>query len=125
MVRRTLVSIVGAAVCLACATGGSGSNPPLPGGPSSGGGDDSSLQGVDAAQGNPVDDASSLDEASQPADSDGGASQAGMCNDILHGLAALGDSLLGKTPATCASSSDCSAGQCCYVSATASACVKQ
>jgi hypothetical protein len=122
MVRRTLVSMVAAGVCLACATGGSGQNPPLPGGPS--GGDDSSFEEVDAAQTNRVDDASSPDDAGQPSDSDGAASQAGMCNDILHGLAALGESLLGQTAATCASSSDCSAGQCCYVSATASACVK-
>jgi hypothetical protein len=128
MARRFLVTLVLTPLSLACATAGAGANPPLPGEPS-GGSDGGAPQGADAAQATPADDAGIVaDDAGAPSDSDGAANAAnaaGTCNDILHGLVALGGSLLGQKPATCASSSDCSAGECCYVSPTGSACVKQ
>ena len=126
MPRRFIVTLVLTPLWMACATAGAGANPPLPGEPS-GGSDGAAPQGEDAAQATPADDASAVagDDAGVPSDSDGAANAGGTCNDILHGLVALGGSLLGQKPATCASSSDCSAGECCYVSPTASACVKQ
>jgi hypothetical protein len=125
MARRFIVTLVLTPLSLACATAGAGANPPLPGEPSAAS-DGGAPQGDDAAQATPADDASTVaDDAGAPSDPDGAANAAGTCNDILHGLVALGGSLLGQKPATCATSSDCSAGECCYVSPTASACVKQ
>ncbi len=125
MLRRTVLCMAAAPWWMACAAGGTGSNPPLPGGPTNNIDDGASLQGEDASEPIPGNDASTLqDDGGAPSDIDG-ALMAGTCNDLLHGLEALGSSLLGSQPDTCAESSDCPAGQCCYVSATASACVKQ
>lgn len=123
MLRTTFVWVVAAPWWLACATGGTGSNPPLPGGPDGVDGG-APLQEGDAAEAIPGDDAStSQDDAGPTPDSDSASNAADTCNDLLHGLQALGVSLLGPHPAMCAASPDCPAGQCCYVSATASACV--
>jgi hypothetical protein len=126
MARRFIVTLVLTPLSLACATAGAGVNPPLPGEPS-GGSDGAAPQAEDAAQATPADDAGTVaDDAAAASDPDGAANAAaGTCNDILHGLVALGGSLLGQHPVSCASASDCSAGECCYVSPTASACVKQ
>ena len=125
MVQRAVVWLVVALSWVACATGGAGSNPPLPGGPTGTGTSEdgaSPLQGQDAGEATPGDDASlGGDDGGMTPTSDGGAT----CDDFLHGLKALGVSLLGKQPAMCVVSSDCDAGECCYAGASGSACVMQ
>jgi len=116
-----LLPLAAFAFLAACATGGTGSNPPLPGtGPKSGSsggtsGDDGSggeLQGDDAGD---VDAVASGDDAATPSD------PAATCNDALHGLKAL----FVLPPKTCTNSVDCSAGECCFVGASGSTCVMQ
>jgi hypothetical protein len=94
-----------------CATEGQGTTPPLPGGPaiagdSAGvGGDDGSVGGGD--EGGAAGDASP--------------SEGGTCSDLLHGFKAL----LALPPVACKSSSDCAAGECCFVGPVSSTCVMQ
>ena len=98
---------------LACATGGGGSNPPLPGGSFV----DDAQPGKDGGPGAPGDDATAGDDGGASASGDGGDS----CNDLVHSLRAL----FAIPPMTCATSTDCPAGDCCFVGNSGSACVMQ
>lgn len=103
-------AVLAFAAMAACATGGGGSNPPLPGG-----------NFVDDAQsadgGGPGDDAAAGVDGGPSASGDGGNS----CNDLVHGLRAL----FAIPPMACATSTDCPAGDCCFVGNSGSACVMQ
>jgi hypothetical protein len=92
----------------ACATSGTGSNPPLPNGPASTGDDGAVAANDDATAGPPGDDADMADGAS-------------TCNDALHGLRAL----FVLPPVACTSSTDCASGSCCFVGPSSSTCVMQ
>jgi hypothetical protein len=99
---------------VACATAGDGTNPPLPGVALS---DDASLAD-DASPGDP----SSGDDSAAADPGDGAAAPSGStCGDSLHGLRAL----FVLPPVPCSRSTDCAAGDCCYVGTTASTCVMQ
>ena len=98
----------------ACATGGAGSDPPLPNGPRSA--NDSGDFGADDAQGDDMGD-----DASPGSAGDDGGGAASTCNDALHELKAL----FVIPPVACTTSSDCASGSCCFVGPSASTCVMQ
>ena len=102
-----------------CATGGAGSNPPLPGGGS--GADDTGSIGSpgddDGGSTSPGDDATGVEGD----DSGSSGSSSDQCNDAVHGLRAL----VVLSPMKCTASTDCPTGDCCYVNSLGSACVMQ
>ncbi len=103
---RQFALLFGAA-CVGCATQGKGSAPPLPGQPAAP--DSDALAGDDA--GTPADEGGTVDDAAA----------GGTCNDPLHALKAI--FVLPAVP--CATSTDCSSGDCCYVNGSSSTCVMQ
>ena len=103
-----------------CATEGKGNTPPLPGGPAVNGESDA-VAGDDAAQGPPGDDGGGTGDDGGAAADEGGPATGGTCNDVLHGLKAF--FVIPAVP--CTGSSDCAAGDCCYVNGSASSCVMQ
>ena len=104
------------ALLCACATGGAGSNPPLPNAPASMG-DDGAIARDDASAGSAGDDAT----APPPGDDADTAGGASTCNDALHELKAL----FVLPPVACTSSTDCASGSCCFVGPSSSTCVMQ
>jgi hypothetical protein len=103
-----------------CATAGKGTSPPLPGEPAAANDDSDAAAGGDAATPSPGDD------GGESTDDGGGAGEAGpasggTCTDALHGLKAF--FVIPAVP--CTGSSDCAAGDCCYVNGSASTCVMQ
>jgi hypothetical protein len=96
---------------VACATGGPGNDPEF--GPVDEDGGGAGVTG---------DDASDDSSPGNPSADEGG-SASGICpNDPTHELEALGAIL---APKPCTSGADCTAGQCCFVGASASSCVMQ
>jgi hypothetical protein len=96
-----------------CATEGQGTTPPLPGEPPLAGDSTGAGTGDGGAVGS-GDDGGTSDEGAASADAGEGA-----CNDFLHGLRAL----FVLPPVPCKGTSDCSAGDCCFVGPTSSTCV--
>ncbi len=100
--------------CAGCATAGPGDTPALPGVPSNDGDSGSSSDDGSAGDGAGL----SGDDGSSPA---GEADSGSTCDDVVHSLRAL----FAIPPMTCAASTDCPSGDCCYVGSTGSACVMQ
>jgi|SRR5580704_4103081 hypothetical protein len=113
------VSLALCVTCVGCATAGKGNTPPLPGDPALNG-DTDALAGEDAAT-PPGDDGGGTSDDGGGGMDEGGQASGGTCNDPLHGLKAL--FVIPAVP--CTGSSDCPAGDCCYVSGSASSCVMQ
>jgi hypothetical protein len=100
------MSLLGAGVPAACATGGAGNDPSF--------GTTVTVDGE--ADAGPSDDA--------PAGDDGESADADTCSDAIHGAAALVAALAGHA-LTCTMSSQCPVGQCCFANSSVSACVMQ
>jgi hypothetical protein len=109
--RSVSAILLACATCVACATEGPGSAPPLPGQP------------VLSGESNPIGDDGAV-VGDDGGTTEGGAASpdpAGTCNDLLHGLKAF----FVLPPVPCTSGATCPSGDCCYVGPSSSTCVMQ